>query len=87
MHSAALRERHLPYIESCTLAGLSGSRICVRRILPDVLPVVGAQAVISLGTSLLDLGAISFVGLGITHRAEPSMPAATGEGRPRRALW
>jgi peptide/nickel transport system permease protein len=65
VRSAALRERHLPYIESCTLAGLSGPRICARHILPNVLPLVRAQAVTSLGTSLLDLGAISFVGLGI----------------------
>ncbi|MER6557147.1 ABC transporter permease [Streptomyces sp. NPDC001027] len=65
VRSAALRERHLPYIESCTLAGLSGPRICVRHILPNVLPLVRAQAVTSLGSSLLDLGAISFVGLGI----------------------
>ncbi|MFF7284367.1 ABC transporter permease [Streptomyces griseorubiginosus] len=65
VRSAALRERHLPYIESCTLAGLSGPRICARHILPNVLALVRAQAVTSLGTSLVDLGAISFIGLGI----------------------
>ncbi|MEU9918583.1 ABC transporter permease [Streptomyces sp. NPDC051001] len=92
VHSAALRERHLPYIESCTLAGLSGARICVRHILPNVFPAVRAQAVISLGTSLLDLGAISFVGLGIQPpSAEWGLMVSDGRtsllnGNPQQAL-
>ncbi|MGJ5828193.1 ABC transporter permease [Streptomyces ossamyceticus] len=92
VRSAALRERHLPYIESCTLAGLSGPRICVRHILPNVLPLVRAQAVTSLGSSLLDLGAISFVGLGIQPpSAEWGLMVADGRtallnGSPQESL-
>lgn len=65
VRSVAQKERHLPYVEALTLAGLSGWRICTRHLLPNLLPVIRAQAVISFGTALVELGAISFVGLGV----------------------
>lgn len=92
VRSAAMRERHLPYIESCALAGLSGPRICARHILPNVLPLVRAQAVTSLGTSLVELGGISFVGLGVQPpNAEWGLMVAGGRtallnGNPQESL-
>ncbi|MEV4036306.1 ABC transporter permease [Streptomyces umbrinus] len=92
VRSAALRERQLPYIESCSMAGLSGRRICVRHILPNVLPLIRAQAVISLGTSLMDIGGISFVGLGVQPpNAEWGLMVADGrtallDGKPQESL-
>lgn len=65
VRSVTLRERNQPYIESLQLAGFSGWQICVRHILPNVLPIVVALATIAFGSALVDFGAISFLGLGV----------------------
>jgi peptide/nickel transport system permease protein len=63
--SVAIKERNLAYVYSCRLAGFSGWRICVRHILPNITPVVRAQATIAFGFALIDLAAVSFIGLGV----------------------
>ncbi len=65
VQSVARRERNLPYVDACQLAGLSGRRICGRHILPNVRGVVAAQATIGFGSALVDLSALSFLGLGV----------------------
>jgi peptide/nickel transport system permease protein len=65
VHSAAARERRLPYVAACSLAGLSAWRICGRHIFGNVAPLVRAQATILFGSALMDLAAISFLGLGV----------------------
>lgn len=65
VRSVAIRERTQPYIESLQLAGFSGWQICLRHVLPNVLPIVIALATISFGSALVDFGAISFLGLGV----------------------
>jgi peptide/nickel transport system permease protein len=65
VYSAAVRERHLPYIEACSTAGLSAWRICSGHIFTNVAPIVRAQATILFGSALIDLAAISFLGLGV----------------------
>jgi peptide/nickel transport system permease protein len=61
----ALRERNLPYIEACRVAGFSSWKICARHILPNVWPIIMAQATLTFGFALVDLAAISFLGLGV----------------------
>jgi len=56
VRSVALRERNLAYIDSC--------RICGRHILPNVRGMIAAQGTISFASALLDLAALSFIGLG-----------------------
>ena len=63
--AVAVRERHQPYVEACTLAGMPGWRICLRHLLPALLPYVRAQATIAFGYAILDLAGISFIGLGV----------------------
>jgi peptide/nickel transport system permease protein len=63
--TVAVRERHQPYVEACTLAGMPGWRICLRHLLPALLPYVRAQATIAFGYAILDLAGISFIGLGV----------------------
>lgn len=63
--TVAVRERHRPYVEACSLAGLAGWRICLRHLLPALLPYVRAQATLAFGYAMLDLAAISFIGLGV----------------------
>lgn len=65
VRSVAVQQRHLPYIESCRLLGYSAWRTSVFHILRNVRLVVVAQATITFAYALLDLAAISFIGLGV----------------------
>jgi peptide/nickel transport system permease protein len=65
LRSVAVRERHLAYIESCQLAGYSGWAICLRHLLPNVAGLIRAQATLAFGAALVDLAAISYLGLGV----------------------
>ena len=65
VRSAALRERQLPYIEAAWVTGRSGLSISVRHLLPNLSPIITAQAVSALGLAVVDIAAISFLGLGV----------------------
>ena len=65
VRTVALRERRLAYVESCQVVGLSGWQICLRHLIPNVSPIVLAQATIAFGSALVDLAAISYLGLGV----------------------
>ncbi|WIM94115.1 ABC transporter permease [Actinoplanes oblitus] len=64
MRAAALRERNLPYIEALRVHGFSGWHICLRHLLPNLAPLLIAQAAIGFGYAMIDLASISFLGLG-----------------------
>lgn len=92
VRSVALRERHLQYIEACQTLGMSGWRICVRHLLPNLLPIIRANLTISFGSALVDLAAISYLGLGVQPpAAEWGLMVSTGQsdliaGSPWEAL-
>jgi len=65
VRGAALRERNMPYVSATWLQGQSGAGITFTQILPNVQPIVVAQAVSSLGFAVIDLAAVSFLGLGV----------------------
>lgn len=65
VRGAALRERGMPYVQAAWLQGQSGIGISLRQVLPNVQPIVVAQAVSSLGFAVIDLAAVSFLGLGV----------------------
>ncbi|UOQ88803.1 ABC transporter permease [Agromyces endophyticus] len=65
VRGAALRERNMPYVSAAWLQGQSGTGITFTQILPNVQPIVVAQAVSSLGFAVIDLAAVSFLGLGV----------------------
>ncbi|GAA1600240.1 ABC transporter permease [Leucobacter chromiireducens] len=65
VRGAALRERGMPYVQAAWLQGQSGIGISLTQILPNVQPIVVAQAVSSLGFAVIDLAAVSFLGLGV----------------------
>ncbi len=65
VRSVALRERNLAYVDACRSLGYSGRRICAAHIFPNVRPMIGAQATIAFASALMDLAAISFIGLGV----------------------
>lgn len=65
VRGAALRERGMPYVQAAWLQGQSGIGISLKQILPNVQPIIVAQAVSSLGFAVIDLAAVSFLGLGV----------------------
>lgn len=67
--TAAIRERNKPYILACEVQGLSALTIARRHLLPNMSRLIIAQATIAFGFALIDLAALSFVGLGIVPPA------------------
>jgi peptide/nickel transport system permease protein len=65
IRAASVQERSLPYIATLEIQGQSAWRICLRHLVPNVAPHVLAQATIVFGYAMVDLAAISFIGLGI----------------------
>ncbi|WP_458319020.1 ABC transporter permease [Mycolicibacterium brisbanense] len=65
VRGAALRERSLPYISAAWLQGQRGISITTWQLLPNLVPLIVAQAVSSMGFAVIDLAAVSFLGLGV----------------------
>ncbi|WP_157007456.1 ABC transporter permease [Agromyces laixinhei] len=62
--TAASRELGKPYIAALRVQGVSSLAICFRHLLPAMVPIVAAQMAVGFGYAMLDLAAISFLGLG-----------------------
>ena len=65
LRGAALRERSRPYVAALEVQGASATSICVRHLLPNLGALIVAQATILFGYAMVDLAAISFLGLGV----------------------
>jgi peptide/nickel transport system permease protein len=65
LRGAALRERGRPYVAALEVQGASAASICVRHLLPNMGALIVAQATILFGYAMVDLAAISFLGLGV----------------------
>lgn len=65
VRAAALRERRLLYVEALRAQGFSALSINLRHVLPALMPIVVAQATVGIGYAMVDLAAVSFLGLGI----------------------
>ncbi|MFJ2768810.1 ABC transporter permease [Streptomyces sp. NPDC087300] len=63
--SLVLAERARPYVSAHLVQGHSAVQICLRHVLPNIAPVVLAQATINFGYALMDLAGLSFLGLGV----------------------
>jgi peptide/nickel transport system permease protein len=64
VRSAALVERHKPYVEACRIQGYGTIRMVVVHMAPNIVRVIIAQATLYFAYALLDLAALSFLGLG-----------------------
>ncbi|MFC5185494.1 ABC transporter permease [Actinomadura harenae] len=58
-------EKRRPYLDSYRVQGFSGLAICVRHLVPNIAPTVLAQSTVNFGYALLDLAALSYLGLGL----------------------
>ena len=65
VRGAALRESSQPYIAALEVQGASATSICLRHLVPNIGPLIVAQATILFGYAMVDLAAISFLGLGV----------------------
>ena len=52
------------FIESARSIGASDTRIIIKHIIPNVLPLIVAQMVLRIGSSILSASSLSFLGLG-----------------------
>ena len=65
LRGAALRERAREYVDACEVQGLSAVAICARHLIPNLMPLIVAQATLLFGYAMVDFAAISFIGLGV----------------------
>jgi peptide/nickel transport system permease protein len=65
VRSVAISELALPYVTALVTIGQSRWRIAVRHLLPAVMPTALAQSTICFGYALVDLAALSYLGLGV----------------------
>lgn len=65
VRSVALQEGARPYVESYRVMGFGELWVTVRHLLPNMLPVLLAQGALSFGYALMDLAALSYLGLGV----------------------
>src|SRR5204863_8894249 len=65
LRGAALKERSQPYVAALEVQGASAGSICFRHLIPNMMPLIVAQATLVFGYAMVDLAAISFLGLGV----------------------
>jgi peptide/nickel transport system permease protein len=91
--SAALLERDRAYVAACRVQGFGSLRICVVHLVPNIAPVILAQATIDFGYALIDLAALSYLGLGVQPPAADwgvmisEGQASVLRGAPQQALF
>lgn len=92
LRSLALTERRKPYIQALEIQGFHASWICVRHLVPNLLPLIVAQGTLFFGYAMVDLAILSFFGLGVQFpNADWGVMVASGQsgvmqGYPMEAL-
>ncbi|TVZ03392.1 ABC transporter permease [Trebonia kvetii] len=81
LRAGALRERSQPYVQALEVQGASVPRICLAHILPNMSRMIVAQATVLFGYAMVDLAAISFLGLGVQPPA-PNWGVMISENQP-----
>jgi peptide/nickel transport system permease protein len=93
LRGPAMEVRNQPFVAAYELQGFSGLRICLRHLLPAIRPFVIVQAAVGFGYAMIDLAALSFLGLGVhTPTADWGVMVADGEkgiiqGSPQESLY
>ena len=63
--AAAETERRLPYVQALSVQGHGAVRINVRHVLRNLAPVLAGQGTVAFAYALIDLAALSFLGLAV----------------------
>ena len=77
----ALQQLRLPYVDALKVQGHSPVAICARHLLPNLGALVIAQATVTFGYALVDLAALSYLGLGV-DQATPDWGVMVAAGQP-----
>lgn len=64
VRAGARAELGKPYMAALRVQGVGSLAICFRHLIPALLPTILAQSTLGFGYAMLDLAAISFLGLG-----------------------
>lgn len=62
--SQTLAQREAPYIKAAILSGSSTAKLLVKHILPNIVGPLLITAVLDIGTMMMELAGLSFLGLG-----------------------
>ena len=65
MRAAAASALTLPHVEAAALSGHSGWFILTRHVLPPMTPQIAAIASLSVGTAVLSIASLGFLGIGL----------------------
>lgn len=65
LRATALRETGMEYVKAFRVMGYSDVRIVGLHVLPNLMPFIIAQAIVMFGYATIDLGGLSFLGLGV----------------------
>ncbi len=80
LRSAALRERARDYIAALEVQGIRATVICIKHLGRNLLPLIVAQGAVLFGYAMVDLAAISFLGLGVRPpQADWGVMVSTGQ--------
>jgi peptide/nickel transport system permease protein len=89
----AHQQLRLPYVDALRVQGQSPVAICARHLLPNLGAVIVAQATLTFGYALVDLAALSYLGLG-ADQGTPDWGVMVGAGQsdilsghPQQALY
>jgi peptide/nickel transport system permease protein len=78
---SARQQLRLPYVDALRVQGQSPLAICGRHLLPNLGALIVAQATLTFGYALVDLAALSYLGLGADHAA-PDWGVMVAAGQP-----
>jgi peptide/nickel transport system permease protein len=80
VRSVTLVQRSLAYVDAARVLGFSDLRIIFRHILPNLVAAVVVQSTIDLAYAILDIAALSFLGLG-QQPPDPDWGSMLSDGR------
>lgn len=63
--SEVLKRKELPYVAAARFSGCSDGRILWKYLLPDVIGTLIVTAATQVGTAMMELAALSFLGIGV----------------------
>jgi peptide/nickel transport system permease protein len=77
---AARQQLRLPYVAALIVQGQSPIAICARHLVPNLATIIVAQATVAFGYALVDLAALSYLGLGV-DQATPDWGVLVAAGQ------
>lgn len=80
LRGAAIKERAEQYIAALEVQGFSAWVICLRHLTPNISGLIVAQTTILFGYAMVDLAAISYIGLGV-QPPQPDWGVMVAEGQ------